>query len=317
MTVTATPSRAGLYGIEQRRPLYSRVPGLYFRTPAWVKALARRAWAARQPDPPALIHAYLEALDALPSADGAPVPLLLTHDVDTARGYANLPRLLAVEERLGLRSLSLIVTHRYRWAPAALATLVDRGHAFGVHDTTHDNQLAYLPEAAIERRLRAAQQALGALDCGAFRAPAFLRTPALYRALARSVRIDLSANDSALLWPHPGDGTGSPFPLRHGRTLCVPTTLPRDGEMLALGLRGGAIGRLCREKAEKLWRVGAPAVLLTHPDPGFLDSADAIGGYEELLRWFTECGLFAIGPPAACLAELERRAWPHVALADA
>jgi hypothetical protein len=312
MTAAATPSRAGLYGIEQRRPLYSRAPALYFRTPAWARAFARRAWAARQPDPRALTRAYLEALDGLPSADGAPVPLLLTHDVDTARGYANLPRLLAVEERRGLSSLNLIVTHRYRWSPSELATLAARGHAFGVHDTTHDNQLAYLPDAAIERRLRVAQQALGALDCGAFRAPAFLRTPALYRALARSVRIDLSANDAALLWPHPGDGTGSPFPLRHGRTLCVPTTLPRDGEMLALGLRPGEMVRLCRQKAEKLWRVGAPAVLLTHPDPGFLDSAATIGAYDDLLGWFTESGCFAMEAPAECLAELERRPWTHL-----
>jgi hypothetical protein len=316
MTVLPAPSRAGLYGTDQRRPLYSRAPRLYFRTPAWAKHLARRAFAARQRDRGALIREYLGRLRSLPTADSAPVPLLLTHDVDTAEGYRNLPALLAAEESLGLRSLTLIVTHRYRWSVSELLSFAARGHAFGVHDTTHDNQLAYLADDAIERRLREAQDSLGPLDCGAFRAPAFLRTAALYRAVARCVRVDLSSIDAALLWPHPGDGTTVPFPLRLGKTLCVPTTLPRDGEMLALGLDAHETLDLVRAKAEELCRVGAPAGILTHPDPGFTDSEERVRGYVELLQWFASSGGFAIMQPRDCLAELERGEWPELPIAN-
>ena len=71
MTVRPAPSRAGLYGVDQRRPLYSRAPRLYFKTPAWAKHLARRAFAARQSDRRVLIAEYLGRLDTVPAADGA------------------------------------------------------------------------------------------------------------------------------------------------------------------------------------------------------------------------------------------------------
>src|SRR5262245_26346238 len=95
---TTAASLAGLFGAQQRRPLYSRLPSLYFRTPAWVKAAARWTIGARRGGRTALVEQYLHHLDDFPAAAGAPVPVLLTHDVDTAQGYAALPRLLRIEE---------------------------------------------------------------------------------------------------------------------------------------------------------------------------------------------------------------------------
>ena len=308
-----TPSLAGLHGADQRRPLYSRLPALYFRTPAWVKLAARSAFAARQGKIEALIQRYLSVLEYAPAGDGTPVPLLLTHDVDTAEGLATLPRLLAVEESLGLASLTFVVTHRYAWKREDLAQWAARGHAFGVHDTTHDNRLAYLPPAEVEARIARAQAALGPLDSGAFRAPAFLRSASLYEGIARRVRIDFSTNDAALVWPHPGDGLGSPFPVRYRTLAVVPTTLPRDGELLALGVDRAATLDLCRRKASQLARVGAPAVLLTHPDPTFTDTARRIDAYGELLGWLRSSGRFRLAPAAETLAELERRATRELA----
>lgn len=307
------PSLAGLHGVGQRRPLYSRIPALYFATPAWVKRAARSAFAVRQGRVDALIRRYLSFLDGAPPGDGRPVPLLLTHDVDTAEGLAALPRLLAVEEALGLSSLVLLVTHRYAWDPVVLARLAERGHAFGVHDTTHDNRLAYLPPPVVEARIGQAQAALGTLDCGAFRAPAFLRSPNLYEGIHRRVRVDLSTNDSALVWPHPGDGLGSPFPVRYRRMACVPTTLPRDGELLALGLDREATLDLCRRKAAQLVRAGAPAVLLTHPDPTFTATVERLETYGRLLEQLRGSGLFRLAPPTDTLLELQRRAISELA----
>jgi hypothetical protein len=307
------PTLAGLHGADQRRPLYSRFPALYFVTPAWVKRAARSAFAARQGRIERLIARYLDVLERAPEGDGRPVPLVLTHDVDTAEGLATLPRLLAVEESLGLASLTFVVTHRYAWSREPLASWAERGHAFGVHDTTHDNRLAYLEPADVERRIARAQAALGPLDSGAFRAPAFLRSPSLYEGMARRVRVDFSTNDAALVWPHPGDGLGSPFPVRHRSLTVVPTTLPRDGELLALGLDRAATLDLCRRKAAQLARVGAPAVLLTHPDPTFTDTARRIDAYGELLAWLRSSGRFQLTAPADALAELQRRATCEVA----
>ncbi|HET7342189.1 MAG TPA: hypothetical protein VFL90_12050 [Methylomirabilota bacterium] len=305
---TPAPSLAGLHGADQRRPLYSRLPVLYFLAPAWVKLAARSAFAARQGRIDALVQRYLGVLEGAPAGDGSPVPVVLTHDVDTAEGLATLPRLLAVEEALGLSSLVFLVTHRYPWDRAALARLAGRGHAFGVHDTMHDNRLAYLPPARVEARIRHAQEALGPLDSGAFRAPAFLRSASLYEGIAARVRVDFSTNDSALVWPHPGDGLGSPFPVRYRRVTVVPTTLPRDGELLALGLDREATLDLCQRKATQLAHVGAPVVVLTHPDPTFTDTAKRLETYGELLRWLRASPRFAIPRPADALADLQRRA---------
>jgi hypothetical protein len=194
-----------------------------------------------------------------------------------------------------------------------MSRLRDRGHAFGVHDTTHDNRLAYLPPAAVRARIAEAQAALGSLDTGAFRAPAFLRSPSLYEGIADRVRVDLSTNDAALVWPHPGDGLGSPFPIRYRGVVCAPTTLPRDGELLALGLDREATLDLCRRKAAQLARVGAPAVLLTHPDPTFTDTAERLETYGLLLEQLRAGGQFRLAPPAETLADLERRATAELA----
>ena len=308
-----TPTLAGLHGADQRRPLYSRLPALYFCTPAWVKLAARSAFAARQGRVETLVQRYLDTLEHAPAGDGRPVPLLLTHDVDTAEGMATLPRLLAVEESLGLASLTFVVTHRYRWTRQDLEKHATHGHAFGVHDTTHDNQLAYLPPADVEARIASAQAALGPLDSGAFRAPAFLRSASLYEGIARRVRLDFSTNDAALIWPHPGDGLGSPFPVRYRTLAVVPTTLPRDGELLALGLDRAATLDLCRRKAIQLARVGAPIVLLTHPDRTFTDTARRIDAYGELLAWLRSSGQVTLAPPTETLADLERRATRELA----
>lgn len=307
------PTLAGLHGLDQKRPLYSRIPAFYFMTPAWVKRAARTALAAGQGRIDALVQRYLAFLEGAPAGDGRAAPLLLTHDVDTAQGLATLPRLLAVEESLGLSSLIFVVTHRYPWDRAGLTRLLDRGHAFGVHDTTHDNQLAYLPPDAVEARIARAQSALGALDVGAFRAPAFLRSASLYEGIARRVAFDLSTNDAALVWPHPGDGLGSPFPVRYRRMVCAPTTLPRDGELLALGLDRAATLDLCMRKAVQLARVSAPAVLLTHPDPTFTDTDERIETYGLLLQQLRASGLFRMASPAETLAEIGRRATGELA----
>ena len=73
------PTLAGLHGADQRRPLYSRFPALYFATPAWVKRAARSAFAARQGRIERLIARYLDVLERAPEGDGRPVPLVLKH----------------------------------------------------------------------------------------------------------------------------------------------------------------------------------------------------------------------------------------------
>lgn len=305
---TQGPHLTGLYGLEQKRPLYSKYPSLYFLTPSWVRSLSRRILVGKKGEPAVLIKSYLERLKVFGDAGGMRVPILLTHDVDTARGLKTLPRLLKAEEAQGFRSLTLLVTHRYRWKSGDLLAHHQAGHRFGVHDTTHDNTIAYIAPDQVRARIDQARAALGELGSSAFRAPAFLRSSELYEGLQGRVAFDFSSNDWALAWPHPGDGTAYPFPVRHKGLVCAPTNMPRDGEMLALGLSWSQMRDLCVQKARQLARVGAPVIFLNHPDPGFTDSDEAIDTYGALLKWFKECGLFQILAPDACLKELDRLA---------
>jgi hypothetical protein len=291
-----TPSREGLLGIGQPRPLHSRLPAAaYFALPAVLKRAARTLAMRRRGTADGLVAAYLGRLgEPRPGAAGES-RLLVTHDVDTAEGLAALPRLLEVEADLGMSSLTLLVTHRYAWERASLRSWHAGGFAFGVHDTSHDNRLAYASAAEVRERIARAFDALGDLGCRAFRAPGFLRSPALYEGIAGLVDVDLSAPDWALAWPRPGDGVQTPFPVRHLGVTCLPTTLPRDGELIALGLDDDVVVR----KARQLAAIGAPMVLLTHPDPGFTHGTERVARYRRLLGQLR--GLARVEPPAAVL----------------
>jgi hypothetical protein len=297
------PSLDGLLGVGQPRPLHSRLPGAaYFAVPAGLKRAARGLVMRRRGDAGELVAAYLGRLAAAPPTAGAASPLLITHDVDTAEGFAALPRLLEVEAELGMPSLSLLVTHRYPWARAEIRGWLADGFIFGVHDTTHDNRLAYLPPSGVRERLECALDALGDVGSPVFRAPGLLRSPALYQGIAGVIDVDLSAPDWALAWPTPGDGVGTPFPVRHGGVTCLPTTLPRDGELLGLGLGDDVVV----SKARQLAAIGAPIVLLTHPDSGFTHGAERVAAYRRLLE--TLRGIARVEQPAAVLEKVKQGA---------
>ena len=84
--------------------------------------------------------------------------------------------------------------------------------------------------------------------------------------------------------------------------------MPRDGELLALRLSRGERLAIYKRKAEQLWRVGAPVIILTHPDPTFTDSDERIAAYAELLQWLVGSTRFRIPSPDGCLEDLSRRA---------
>lgn len=287
----------GLYGCDQRRPLHSRMGFLYFAVPPVLRALARSILMRGRGSANGLAAEYLSRLPARVASPTTRVPLLLTHDVDTQEGMRKLPALLDLEARNGFASLSFLVTHRYSLADELMARAVAQGHRFAIHDTYHDNRIAYLSPEQVRNRIRQAKERLGSNGISAFRSPAFLRSKSLYEGLRGEIDFDFSASDWALAWPHPGDGLKTPFPVRLGKLVCIPTNLPRDGEMLALGMKPKQMRALVQSKATQLAAVGAPAIFLAHPDPGFTDTPERLEWYGSLLGWFRESGFFEIRGP--------------------
>jgi hypothetical protein len=93
----------------------------------------------------------------------------------------------------------------------------------------------------------------------------------------------------------------------------APTTLPRDGELLALGLDREATLDVCRRKAGQLARVGAPVVMLTHPDPTFTDTPARMETYGDFLAWLRSDARFRLLSPAETLVDLAIRATVELA----
>ena len=67
--------------------------------------------------------------------------LVLTHDVDTAKGHANCLKLMQLEEKLGFRSSFNFVPELYNVSPELRSVLKQKGFEVGVHGLTHDGNL--------------------------------------------------------------------------------------------------------------------------------------------------------------------------------
>jgi len=74
--------------------------------------------------------------------DGKKFALVLSHDVDTAKGYNDVLKLADIEEGLGFRSSFNFVPERYGTVEVRLLDeLKSRGFGIGVHGLKHDGKL--------------------------------------------------------------------------------------------------------------------------------------------------------------------------------
>ncbi len=86
--------------------------------------------------------------------DGKRFALVLTHDVDTAKGQDNCSDLMGLEEALGFRSSFNFVPERYRVSSELRGLLAGRGFEVGVHGLNHDGKYFASREEFRERAAR-------------------------------------------------------------------------------------------------------------------------------------------------------------------
>jgi hypothetical protein len=70
--------------------------------------------------------------------EGKKFALVLTHDVETAKGHANCRKLMDLEEKLGFRSSFGFVPERYAVSPELRKDLEKQGFEVIVHGLLHD-----------------------------------------------------------------------------------------------------------------------------------------------------------------------------------
>jgi peptidoglycan/xylan/chitin deacetylase (PgdA/CDA1 family) len=275
--------------LQPRRPIHSYLPIPYGWVPGRLRLvlfrlLTRRRASAGIPFPAWPVDLSIEALRwafrrALELAAGRSLPrthwpdgkgyaLVLSHDVDTRRGFELIPEIAALERSLGFVSTWFIVGNQYPIEAAVLDRLRQQGHEVGLHGDRHDNRLGYLSRSRMVSRLRCCAELAAGFEMRGFRAPSLLETPTLRELLQESFGYTSDVPDTerdSLIAPHRGCVTCFPF-MKQGM-LEIPITLPADDKLLVAGLTEAGMLDVWRSKLARIREVGGVAQLLVHSEP--------------------------------------------------
>jgi peptidoglycan/xylan/chitin deacetylase (PgdA/CDA1 family) len=214
---------------------------------------------------------------------------VLTHDVDSQKGYDKCLALADIDERHGFRSSFNFVAEDYHVSPELRMALTARGFEVGLHGLKHDCYL-YWSRKNFSRQAVSINHYLKEWGCVGFRSPAMHRNLEWIHDL--EIEYDASTFDTDPFEPMPtGAGSIFPFFVRHPSNtngyVELPYTLPQDFTVYVL----------MEERTTDIWKRklawiakhGGMALLLMHPDyinfggekPGREEYSSAL--YEEFL----------------------------------
>jgi hypothetical protein len=195
-----------------------------------------------------------------PWPEGRRWALVLTHDVETAAGAANVGLLRGLEEERGFRSSWNFVPHRYEVADELLRDLDEDGFEIGVHGLKHDGRdLESL--STLEQRLPEIRRYAERWRATGFRSPATHRRWEWMPLLGFDY--DTSYPDTDPYEPQAG-GCCTWLPFFNDDLVELPITLPQDYTLFTI-LRVED-ERPWLEKATFLRDRGGMALMITHPD---------------------------------------------------
>ena len=193
--------------------------------------------------------------------------LILTHDVDTQKGYRNLFKLLQIDKEMGFVSaFNFVPEKRYPIDEEDLQKIKENGFEIGVHGLCHDGKLLR-SEAAFLKRAEKINHYLEKWEACGFRAPAMHHDLELFKHL--HIRYDASTFDTDPYEPQ-SDGVNTIFPFyvtdKSGSIAYweLPYTLPQDSTLFII-LREKDIG-IWTQKLDWIAEKGGMALLNVHPD---------------------------------------------------
>ncbi len=198
--------------------------------------------------------------------DGKRFALILTHDVDTARGHGRCREITSIERRLGFRSSFNFVPLRYAVSGDLRDTLHSNGFEVGLHGLYHDGKL-YSSARVFRQRAEMINRFLQHWGAVGFRSPAMHCNLRWLHQL--QISYDSSTFDTDPFEPQ-GLAVGTIFPfLVQGRSpqrryLEIPYTLPQDFTLFVL-LKEKSLD-IWMQKLDWIAEHSGLALLNTHPD---------------------------------------------------
>lgn len=205
--------------------------------------------------------------------------LLLTHDVETAKGQEKCYRLIELERRLGFRSSFNFVSEDYAVKASLRRYLVEHGFEVGVHGLTHFGNL-FRSRKIFEKQVQRINQYLEDWESVGFRSPSMYHNLDWIPDL--NIEYDSSTFDTDPFEPQP-DGMGTIFPFwvpgkGQGRGYVeLPYTLTQDCTLFILMKERNI--NIWKQKLDWIVEKGGMALLITHPD--YMNFSDGSPGHEE------------------------------------
>lgn len=198
--------------------------------------------------------------------EGKKFALVLTHDVETAKGHAKVEKLMRLEMELGFRSAFNFVPERYPVSPELRSLLTQNGFEVGVHGLKHDGKL-YQSKKMFQERARKINQYLKDWQAVGFRSPAMHHN--LEWLLDLNIEYDASTFDTDPFEPQ-SDGVRTIFPFwvngnndRKGYVE-LPYTLVQDFTLFILMQKKDV--EIWKQKLDWIARRGGVVLFITHPD---------------------------------------------------
>jgi hypothetical protein len=195
--------------------------------------------------------------------------LVLTHDVDTAKGQQKSKQLADLEKYLGFRSSFNFVPKRYDVQPEIRKYLINNSFEVGEHGLYHDGKY-YTSREVFRSRALQINNYLKEWGAVGFRSPSMLHNLEWIHDL--NIEYDASTFDTDPFEPQ-SDGVGTIFPFwvedaigRNGYVE-LPYTLPQDFTLFVL-MQERTI-EIWKKKIDWIVEQGGMALVNVHPDYTF------------------------------------------------
>lgn len=206
--------------------------------------------------------------------------LVLSHDVDSIKGYRNVLNLAESEENLGFRSTFNFVPERYgKISLPLIDELRKRGFGVGIHGLKHDGKL-FLTKKIFLKQAARINAYIREWNVRGFSSPSMHHKLGWMGAL--DIDFSISTFDTDPFEPQP-DGVGTIFPFwvatdaRNKGFVELPYTLPQDSTLFII-MQEKTID-LWKKKADWIAEKGGMALLNSHPD--YMSFAGGACGPEE------------------------------------